>query len=91
MDQEKILKEFQRLPGVGRSISKDIWDLGFRSLERLKSEDPEELYHRLCMLKGQKVDRCMLYVFRCIRYYLNENHPESQKLKWWYWKDQNTD
>jgi len=31
----------------------------------LKNQDPEILYRRLCDYHGTRVDRCMLYVFRC--------------------------
>ena len=39
-------------------------------------------------LRGEQIDRCVLYVFRCAVYYAaNETH-ESEKLKWWNWKDE---
>src|SRR5881398_3078912 len=86
-NQQATLKEFQQIPGVGKSIAKDLWDLGFRSVQELKDQDPEELYVRQCALEGTQVDRCMLYVFRCAVYYAsNENH-DPELLKWWNWKD----
>jgi len=35
-------------------------------------------------------DRCILYVFRCAVYFAETpaNEQNSEKLKWWNWKDQ---
>jgi len=59
------LKDFQRIPGVGPRIAEDLWQLGFKAVSELKNRDPEKLYEDLCRLQGARVDRCMLYVFRC--------------------------
>ncbi|EMF92312.1 helix-hairpin-helix domain-containing protein [Leptospira santarosai] len=86
-EQFDILKKFKTLPGVGKSIAMDYWNLGFRNLDEIRSADPEKLYVRCCELHGGHVDRCMLYVFRCVHYSLNAKKPNSEKLKWWNWKD----
>jgi hypothetical protein len=86
MSKAKILKEFRKIPGVGKQIAEDFWDIGLRSLTDLKNSDPEMLYQTLCNFQGIKVDRCMLYVFRCAVYYAsNENH-DPNLLKCWNWK-----
>ena len=85
--KEQVLKELQKIPGVGKSIAGDLYDLGFRSIEELKMEDPNELYTRLCVLKGTRVDRCMLYVFRCAVYFAANEKHDPELLKWWNWKD----
>ena len=82
-----ILKEFQQIPGVGKSIAQDLYDLGYRQISDLCGEDPEKMYVDFCNLVGTKVDRCMLYVFRCAVYYATEKKHESELLKWWNWKD----
>ena len=87
-DQQSILMQFQKIPGVGKKVSQDLWDLGFRSLQDLKEQNPEEMYIRLCALQGQPVDRCMLYVFRCAVYYVTEEIHQPELLKWWNWKDE---
>ncbi len=84
---KEILKELQTIPGVGPAISKDLYNLGIRSVADLKGKNPEELYEQLCIYQGRKVDRCMLYVFRCAVYYASEESPEPEKLKWWNWKE----
>lgn len=84
--KQATLKEFQRIPGVGKSISQDLWDLGLRSVQELKDQDPEELYLKICAYQGTQVDRCMLYVFRCAVYYASNEQHDSELLKWWNWK-----
>ena len=87
-DQKKTsLKDFKRIPGVGAKIAGDLWNIGLRSVQELKNQDPEMLYRKLCDHHGTRVDRCMLYVFRCAVYFAsNENH-DPELLKWWNWKD----
>jgi len=85
--QQVILKEFQQIPGVGKSIAQDLWNLGFRSVQQLKDQDPEELYIRQCAYQSAQVDRCMLYVFRCAVYYASNEQHDPELLKWWNWKD----
>ena len=84
---KKVLKEFQQIPGVGKTIAQDFWDIGLRSMNDLKGADPEKLYEKLCIYQGVKVDRCMLYVFRCAVYFAAETNYDPKLLKWWNWKD----
>ena len=83
----QALKDLQRIPGVGPSIAKDLYGLGFRRVADLRGQAPEDLYDKLCEQAGQHVDRCMLYVFRCAVYFASNEDHEAEKLKWWYWKD----
>ena len=80
------MKEFLQIPGVGKIIAKDFWNIGLRSLNDLKDADPEELYKNLCAFQGCQVDRCMLYVFRCAVYYASVKNHDPELLKWWNWK-----
>ena len=88
MNQANI-KELQEIPGVGKAISQDMWQMGLHSVDDLKGQDPEELYDRLCIQEGMQVDRCMLYVFRCAVYYASNPKHNPRLLKWWNWKDKN--
>jgi hypothetical protein len=81
------LREFQTIPGVGRSIAEDFWKLGLRKVADLKRRNPQRLYDRLCDLQATKVDRCMLYVMRCAVYFASTAKPKPELLKWWNWKD----
>jgi len=82
-----VLKSLQTIPGVGKSISRDLLDLGIRNVSDLKGRSPEALYDELCALQGTQVDRCMLYVFRCAVYFASEETRDPELLKWWNWKD----
>lgn len=88
--KESVLKALQQIPGVGRKIAEDLWDLGVRSVHDLNGQDPAELYRTLCDRKGTRVDRCMLYVFRCAVYYASNESHNPELLKWWNWKDEDT-
>jgi hypothetical protein len=79
--------ELQQIPGVGPSIAQDLRDLGVGRVADLDSADPEELYERLCTLRGEHIDRCVLYVFRCAVYFASHDAHDPQRLKWWSWKD----
>jgi hypothetical protein len=85
--KQTVLQEFKQIPGVGRSIAEDLWNLNFRSMQELARQDPEAMYYQLCVQQGQQVDRCMLYVFRCAVYYASNRQHDPELLKWWNWKD----
>lgn len=85
--KQDVLKELQHIPGVGKSIAEDLWNLGIRSIHDLNGQNPEELYHEQCLQQGMHVDRCMLYVFRCAVYYASHEVHDPYLLKWWNWKD----
>lgn len=84
---KRWMSELRKIPGVGKEIEKDLLMLGYTTIASLENADPEEMYERECMMKGCKIDRCQLYVYRCAVYYASENNPEPEKLKWWNWKD----
>jgi hypothetical protein len=79
----------QEIPGVGPKLARDLRDLGLRCVDDLQGQDPEELHSRLVALRGCRIDRCVLYVFRCAVYYAEEGR-DPQKLRWWNWKDPDT-
>lgn len=81
------LKGLQTIPGVGKNIAHDLYDLGITQPSCLHGKNPERLYDRLCKLRGTHIDRCMLYVFRCAIYFVETKRPNPKKLQWWNWKD----
>ena len=85
--KNSAVKELQQIPGIGPSLAQDLIDLGIRRISALRGRDPERLYEKLCALRGQHQDRCVLYVFRCAVYFASEKEPEAELLKWWNWKD----
>jgi hypothetical protein len=86
-EKDKVLKELQTIPGVGKSISEDLFALGIRKVADLKGMDPEKLYEKSNRLAGVRQDRCLLYVFRGAVYFATEKRHKPELLKWWNWKD----
>ena len=79
--------QLRQIPGVGPSIAKDLQKLGISSVQDLVGKNPEEMYLQLCTAAGQKVDRCVLYVFRCAVYFAGNTEHDPELLKWWRWKE----
>jgi hypothetical protein len=88
MNQKKVLKELQKIPGIGKSISLDLWNLGIREISDLKDKNPALLYEHSNKLAGVIQDKCLLYTFRCAVYFASEQNLNKEKLNWWYWKDE---
>ena len=86
-NKEEIIKELIRIPGVGKSIGEDLYDLGIKSIDDLNDKNPEELYLQLCNKEGMQIDRCVLYIFRCAVYFAENKNHDPELLKWWNWKD----
>lgn len=87
MTKEQTLKQFQTIPGIGKACSLDLWNIGLRSIDDLKHQNPTLLYEKLNMVTGAQHDICMLYTLRCAVYYATEKEHTEEKLNWWYWKD----
>ena len=85
--KELAIKELQEIPGVGKSIANDLYELGIRTVKDLKGKDPERLYLKRCSQQGTQIDRCLLYVFRCAIYFASHKRHDEERLKWWNWKD----
>lgn len=81
--------ELRQIPGVGKQTEQDLIAIGYATIDSLRGADPEELYEQECIRQGAKVDRCVLYVYRCAVYYANTAPEEREPalLKWWNWKD----
>ena len=76
------------IPGIGKSIANDLWNIGISCIDDLKGKDPEFLYQKSNQVAGMVQDRCLLYCFRCAVYFAETPEAEraSEKLKWWNWK-----
>ncbi|MBI1224580.1 MAG: pathogenicity locus [Bacteroidetes bacterium] len=87
--KSKAIKALTVMPGIGKSLATDLWNIGISSVADLKDNDPEMLYNLSNKYTGCVQNRCVLYAFRCAVYYANtplEMH-DPEKLKWWKWKD----
>ena len=36
---------------------------------------------------GCTIDRCQLYLYRALEYFVDTENPDIGKCRWWYWKD----
>jgi hypothetical protein len=81
------VKDLLRIPGIGPSLARDLFDLGINRVSSLRGRNPEKLYESLCRLRGMPQDRCVLYTFRCAVYFASVKNPKAERLKWWNWKD----
>jgi hypothetical protein len=79
--------DLMTIPGVGKSISQNLIDIGIRKVTDLKGKDPQKLYDKSNKFVGVRQDPCLLYVFRCAVYFAETKNPDPKKLKWWYWKN----
>jgi hypothetical protein len=79
-------QNLQIIPGIGKSIAEDLNNIKIYQVSDLRGKDPEDLYRQSNEYEGCAQDRCLLYVFRCAIYFA-EGGRETEKLKWWNWKD----
>ena len=78
-------RQLIHLRGIGPSIEADLHDLGITTVEELSRQDGEELYKRLCTLRGVRQDPCVFDVFTCaVAQARNPDLPEELK-NWWTW------
>ena len=87
MTPRKHKDPLQALPGIGPSLARCLRDLGFREPADLHGGDPERMFMDLCELRGERIDRCVLYTFRCAVYAVTPGEKDPEMLKWWNWKE----
>ena len=81
------MDNLEGIPGIGPSLAQDLRMLGIHCTPDLRGQDPEALYSRLCEMTGVRVDRCVLYAFRCAVYFVNHSDHDAKLLRWWNWTD----
>lgn len=84
---KKTVHPFRKLPNVGVQTELDLLAMGYTSIDSLKGVKADDLYQKECDLRGCSIDRCQLYLYRALEYYINSENPDIEKCKWWYWKD----
>ena len=87
MPRRIVNDRLQTLPGIGPNLAQDLKDLGFRDPLELCDQNPEKTDSDLCELRGQKIDRCVLYAFRCAVHSVTSDGSDPDLSKWWKWKD----
>lgn len=81
------MTELRKIPNVGPRTEADLLAMGYTTIESLKGKTAEELYAEECRLRGCQIDRCQLYLYRAVVYFVNTENPNPAKCKWWLWKD----
>ena len=82
MQETRQLKD---LVSVGPATLKDFELLGISSVEQLIDKEPEDLYEEIKKRFEQKIDICLLDVFRvAIEQARNPSLPH-EKCQWYYW------
>ena len=75
------------IPGVGPSIESCLVELGIGAVSELRGRNPDRLYEDLCALRGERLDPCVKYTFRCAVYFASNEVHEPALLQWWNWKE----
>lgn len=57
----------------------------------LQGKEGDPFYYDYCVESGGVVDKSILYEMRALAYFANTVKPDEKKLRWWYWKDTNTE
>lgn len=79
--------ELRKIPNVGKQTEQDLIRMGYTTIQSLRGKSADELYAEECASRGCVVDRCQLYLYRAVEYFVNTENPDPRKCKWWYWKD----
>ena len=74
-----ILKSLQTIPNIGKSMARDLYDLGYHKPEDLKGEDPLKMYKQLCEKTKSRQDPCVLDTFMAAVHYANTGEGKP----WW--------
>lgn len=75
------MTDLRKIPNVGEATEKTLLQLGYDSAESLKGISGEELYRKECELKNAKIDRCQLYLYRAVAYFVNTPDANPAKCK----------
>lgn len=84
------MSDLRLVPGIGAKKEKELIELGYGSLEELKTADPDDLYFRACAKNGWQLDKCVLYAFRCAVAFAKDPSPNPDNYRWWYFCDKET-
>ncbi|MGC9351045.1 MAG: helix-hairpin-helix domain-containing protein [Sulfurovum sp.] len=83
MNPKKVVREktikLTDLPNIGKSLAKDLKDIGIDTPAKLEGKDPYALYQGLCGIRGERQDPCVLDIFISITDFMNGGEPRV----WW--------
>ena len=81
------MSDLRLVPGIGAKKEKELIELGYDSLEKLKDANPDEIYLKMCVNQGYQLDKCVLYAVRCAVAFANDSNPDPDNYRWWYFCD----
>lgn len=64
--------------------------LEIKETSQLRGKEADNFYLDYCVESGGVADRSILYEMRAAVYFADTAKPDEKKLRWWYWKDTNT-
>jgi Pathogenicity locus len=73
--------DLRAMPNIGPAIAEKLLRLGIERPDDLRGHDPEELFHRLCVLDGRRHDPCLLDTFVAAVDYTNG----APARPWWHY------
>ena len=71
--------QLDALPNIGKSIAKDLEQIGIDHPKKLVGKSPFDLYDKLCKKKGKHVDHCVIDVFMSAVDFMEGGEPKP----WW--------
>lgn len=74
------MSELRNIPNVGAATERDLIAMGYKTIESLKGKTAEELYSEECALRGTTIDRCQLYLYRAVVYWVNAERSCSFEM-----------
>jgi hypothetical protein len=83
----KVKCDLRKIPEIGEEMEHSLFRLGFHTIKSLRDANPDQIYEKECLTCGRKLDRSLLYKYRCAVYYANTPNPDPEKLHWAYWRD----
>ena len=80
--------ELRKIPNIGKATERDLTEMGYTTIESLKGKSAQQLYEEECALRGYVLDRCQLYLYRAVEYWLNTEGADPRRCRWWYFMDE---
>lgn len=77
---KKTVHPFRKLPNVGVQTEQDLLAMGYTSIDSLNGVKADDLYQKECDLRGCSIDRCQLYLYRALEYYINSENPDIKSV-----------
>ncbi len=81
-------RRLRDLSGIGKSIERNLVELGVTSVPELARRDGDDLYQALCRQTGTRQDPCVLDTFRCAVAQARDPDLPLDQRNWWWWSRQ---